>query len=179
MGRGSLAGPVMAAAVILHPNQPLVGLRDSKKLSQAHREWMDILIRKHAMAYAFGRAEVEEIADINILHASMLAMKRAIEQLPIMPQHVLVDGNRAPRISQPVTTIIKGDDSADCIAAASIIAKVLRDREMINMHQVYPEYGFNKHKGYATKEHIRAIKEHGVIHHHRRFFRPVREAMQG
>lgn len=179
VGRGSLAGPVMAAAVILHPDKPLSGLRDSKKLSPAHRERLDILIRKHAMAYAFGRAEVEEIADINILHASMLAMKRAIEQLPVTPQHVLVDGNRAPQISRPVTTIVKGDASEDCIAAASIIAKVLRDQEMINMHQAYPEYGFDKHKGYPTAEHIRAIKEHGAIHHHRRLFRPVREAMQG
>ncbi len=179
VGRGSLAGPVMAAAVILHPDKPMEGLRDSKKLSEARREQMDILIREQAIAYAFGRAEVDEIADINILHASLLAMKRAIEQLPTTPQHVLVDGNRAPQISQPVTTIVKGDDKEDCIAAASIIAKVLRDREMISMHQAYPQYGFDKHKGYATRRHIQAIKEHGVIRHHRRFFRPVREAMRG
>ena len=178
VGRGSLAGPVMAAAVILHPDRPVAGLRDSKKLSRIRREQIDPLIRERAMAYAIGRAEVDEITDINILHASMLAMKRAIEQLSITPEHVLIDGNRAPPIALPVTTIIKGDDKEDSIAAASIIAKVQRDREMNDIHRTHPQYGFNEHKGYPTKRHIQAIKEHGITRHHRPTYRPVREAMQ-
>ncbi len=178
VGRGSLAGPVMAAAVILHPDRPVAGLRDSKKLSRMRREQIDPLIRERAMAYAIGRAEVDEITDINILHASMLAMKRAIEQLSITPEHVLIDGNRAPLIALPVTTIIKGDDKEDSIAAASIIAKVQRDREMNDIHRTHPQYGFNEHKGYPTRRHIQAIKEHGITRHHRPTYRPVREAMQ-
>ena len=178
VGRGSLAGPVMAAAVILHPDRPVAGLRDSKKLSRMRREQIDPLIRERAMAYAIGRTEVDEITDINILHASMLAMKRAIEQLSITPEHVLIDGNRAPPIALPVTTIIKGDDKEDSIAAASIIAKVQRDREMNDIHRTHPQYGFNEHKGYPTKRHIQAIKEHGITRHHRPTYRPVREAMQ-
>lgn len=178
VGRGSLAGPVMAAAVILHPDRPVAGLRDSKKLSRMRREQIDPLIRERAMAYAFGRAEIDEISDINILHASLLAMKRAIEQLSVTPEHVLIDGNRAPPIALPVTTIIKGDDKEDSIAAASIIAKVQRDREMNDIHRAHPQYGFNEHKGYPTKRHIQAIKEHGITRHHRPTYRPVREAMQ-
>lgn len=177
VGRGPLAGPVIAAAVILDPENVIEGLRDSKKLSEKKRQQLDIVIREQAMAFAIGRAEVDEIDDINILHASMLAMQRAVEQLPVTPDHVYVDGNRAPQIAYPVTTIIKGDDKEDCIAAASIIAKVLRDREMVQMHAAFPVYGFDKHKGYPTKAHMQAIKEHGVTEHHRRSFRPVREAM--
>lgn len=178
VGRGPLAGPVIAAAVILDPDNPIEGLRDSKKLSEKKRVQLDVIIREKAKAFAIGRAEVDEIDDINILHASMLAMRRAVEQLDITPDHVLVDGNRAPDISYPVTPIVKGDDKEDCIAAASIIAKVLRDNEMLQMHEDYPVYGFDKHKGYPTKVHMQAIKEHGITQHHRQSFRPVREAMQ-
>lgn len=176
-GRGPLAGPVIAAAVILDPDNPVEGLKDSKKLSEKKREQLNIIIRKKAIAYATGYATVDEIDEMNILQASMLAMRRAVEQLPVSPDHVLVDGNQAPQIAYPVTPIIKGDDKENCIAAASIIAKVMRDQEMRYIHEEFSDYGFNKHKGYPTKLHIQAIKKYGVTRHHRRSFRPVREML--
>ena len=178
VGRGPLAGPVVAAAVILDPARPIEGLRDSKKLSSKKRDELDMIIRAQASSYALGRAEVEEIDRLNILQASLLAMQRAIDALHIQPDHALVDGNHAPSLKCRVTTIIKGDDTEDAIAAASIIAKVERDREMLMLHETYPEYGFDRHKGYPTKFHIEALREYGITDHHRRSFRPVRLAMK-
>lgn len=177
-GRGPLAGPVVAAAVILHPRRPIAGLRDSKKLSARQRENLAPLIRQRAVAYAFGRAEVDEIDTLNILQATLQAMRRAVLLLAPPPRRVLVDGNRAPRLDYPVTTIIGGDDIEPCIAAASILAKTRRDRDMLELHAAHPEYGFDAHKGYPTRQHIRALRAHGASRHHRRSFRPVREALQ-
>jgi len=177
VGRGPLAGPVVAAAVILDCNKPIEGLRDSKKLSEKKREHLAGLIQENALAYAYGRAEVNEIDDINILQASLLAMSRAVEALSTMPDHLLVDGNHLPRVKCPATPVIGGDDSEDCIAAASIIAKVKRDHEMIELHQQFPDYGFDRHKGYPTKYHIEALAQHGVTDHHRRSFGPVKKQL--
>lgn len=178
VGRGPLAGPVIAAAVILDPANPVAGLRDSKKLSEKQRNKLEICIKANALAYSYGRSEADEIDDINILQASLLAMSRAIDALTIDPDHVLVDGNRTPDTLYPVTAIIKGDDSEDCIAAASIIAKVKRDDEMKVMHESHPEYGFDRHKGYPTKLHLQALQEHGITKHHRRSFGPVKRLLQ-
>ncbi|MCW8963497.1 MAG: ribonuclease HII [Gammaproteobacteria bacterium] len=179
VGRGPLAGPVIAAAVILDPDNQIDGLRDSKKLTEKRRQQLSVIIQERAASFAFGRAEVEEIDELNILHASLLAMQRAVLALHIQPDHALVDGNRAPALSCSVTTIIKGDDKEDAIAAASIIAKVKRDQEMLDLHQSFPDYGFDRHKGYPTRLHIQALQQHGVTIHHRRSFRPVREALSG
>jgi len=175
VGRGPLAGPVIAAAVILDPARPIEGLKDSKKLSEKRRNELDLLIRTQALAFAIGRAEAEEIDRINILQASLLAMQRAIEALGEMPDRVLVDGIHAPLVRMPVETVIKGDSKIAEISAASIIAKVARDREMMQFNEVYPEYGFASHKGYPTRLHLEAIREHGVLPIHRKSFRPVRE----
>lgn len=178
VGRGPLAGPVIAAAVILDRNHPIDGLRDSKKLSEKRREYLMAEIKTHALAYSYGRAEVEEIDEINILQASLLAMSRAIESLHIQPDHVLVDGNHVPTVPFPVTSVIKGDDKEDCIAAASIIAKVKRDHEMLDLHLHHPDYGFDRHKGYPTQAHLRALQQFGVTTHHRRSFRPVKDLLE-
>lgn len=175
VGRGPLAGPVIAAAVILDPARPIDGLKDSKKLSEKRRNELDQVIRGQALAFAIGRAEAEEIDRINILQASLLAMKRAIEALEEMPDRVLVDGIHAPLVTMSVETIIKGDSKIAEISAASIIAKVARDREMMQFDEVYPEYGFASHKGYPTRLHLEAIRKHGVLPIHRKSFRPVRE----
>lgn len=177
VGRGPLAGPVVTAAVILDPRNPIPGLADSKKLTEKRREFLVPLIQKHALAWAMGRAEPEEIDELNILQASLLAMKRAVEALSISPEHVLVDGIHAPKLSCPVTTIIKGDQSEPAIAAASILAKVARDQEMVALDNVYPGYGFAKHKGYPTKQHQQALLSLGVTDIHRRSFGPVRAAL--
>lgn len=177
VGRGPLAGPVVTAAVILDPQNPIPGLADSKKLTEKRREFLVPLIQKHALAWAMGRAEPEEIDELNILQASLLAMKRAVEALSISPEHVLVDGIHAPKLSCPVTTIIKGDQSEPAIAAASILAKVARDQEMVALDNVYPGYGFAKHKGYPTKQHQQALLSLGVTDIHRRSFGPVRAAL--
>lgn len=177
VGRGPLAGPVIAAAVILDPDNPIIGLRDSKKLSEKKREELNTIIQNQAACFSFGRAEVDEIDRLNILQASLLAMQRAIEALDIQPDHALIDGNHAPTLDCEVTTIIKGDDKEDAIAAASIIAKVKRDREMLELHHQFPDYGFNRHKGYPTKYHLQALQEHGVSQHHRRSFRPVKDIL--
>jgi ribonuclease HII len=172
-GRGPLAGAVVAAAVILNPEKPIAGLADSKKLTEKQREKLFILIQERALAWAIGRAEVEEIDSLNILQASLLAMKRAVEALHIAPTLALVDGNCAPKLLCPVTTIIQGDQTEPAISAASILAKVTRDREMVLLDQQYPQYGFAKHKGYPTKAHIAALELHGITSFHRLSYAPV------
>ena len=173
VGRGPLAGPVVTAAVILDPNRPILGLADSKRLTEKSREILAATIKQDALAWAIGRAEPEEIDQLNILQATLLAMKRAVESLSIVPSHALVDGNQAPNLMCPVTTIIKGDQTEPAIAAASIIAKVSRDKEMILMEEYFPGYGFAKHKGYPTKIHQDALMKLGVSEIHRRSFKPV------
>ena len=178
VGRGPLAGPVVTAAVILDPNNPIDGLNDSKKLSAKKREALAIEIMDKALAYSYGRAEIDEIDDINILHATMLAMQRAVAGLSVKPTLVLVDGNRAPDFSIPAEAIIKGDGKIAEISAASIIAKVLRDNEMCEMDRLYPGYGFSGHKGYPTKAHLSALESLGICPIHRRSFAPVRKQLK-
>ncbi len=173
VGRGPLAGPVVAAAVILDPAQPIEGLADSKKLSETKRNKLDIEIREKALSWSLGRAEIEEIDDINILHASLLAMRRAVEGLAIQPEHAQIDGNRCPELNCSSEAIIKGDQKVACISAASIIAKVARDSEMLEMDIKYPGYGFASHKGYPTKVHMQALLDLGITPIHRRSFSPV------
>lgn len=177
VGRGPLAGDVVAAAVMLDPARQIHGLADSKKLSPARREAMFGLIHENARAVSVGRATVAEIDRINILQASLLAMKRAVEALAEQPEYVLVDGNRLPRWQYRAQAVVKGDALFDCISAASIVAKVTRDREMQEMAQRYPEYGFGQHKGYPTAAHLQALAEHGACAAHRRSYAPVREAL--
>ncbi|MCX4194061.1 ribonuclease HII [Methylophaga sp. OBS1] len=177
VGRGPLAGPVVTAAVILDPDNPIHGLADSKKLTEKRRELLEPLIKEKALAWSLGRAEPVEIDELNILQASLLAMKRAVESLTITPQHVLVDGIHAPALNCSVTTVIKGDQSEPAIAAASILAKVARDREMVELEALYPGYGFAKHKGYPTKQHQQALLELGVTDIHRRSFSPVQMSL--
>ena len=178
VGRGPLAGAVVAAAVILDPENPIIGLRDSKKLSEKQRDILYDEIQSKSLAHAIGRAEVEEIDEINILQASLLAMKRAILALTVIPEHVLIDGNRCPDCDLPMTAVIKGDDRVDVIAAASILAKVSRDRELMVLDEVYPGYGLGKHKGYPTKKHITALQTLGVTDIHRRSFGPVKKILE-
>lgn len=177
-GRGPIAGPVVAAAVILDPEYPIVGVTDSKKLSEKKRLLLSEDIKAHALYWAIAQCDVEEIDHLNILHASMLAMTRAVAALPVAPEHVLVDGNRLPKLDVPATAIIKGDASEACISAASILAKVERDRQMVEWHQRYPVYDFAKHKAYPTAQHLQLIREHGVTAIHRRSFKPVRDVLQ-
>jgi ribonuclease HII len=177
VGRGPLAGPVVAAAVILDPNNPITGLADSKKLTEKRRERLDMEIREKALCWALGRAEVDEIDQLNILHASMLAMKRAVESLSMLPHHALIDGNRCPSLSCSAEAIVGGDAIVPAISAASILAKVARDREMVDLDLVYPGYGLAKHKGYPTKVHIEALQAIGVSPIHRRSFGPVRRLL--
>ena len=178
-GRGPLAGPVYAAAVILNDSRLIAGLADSKKLSEKRRDKLALEIRQHALAWAIAEASVEEIDEINILRASLLAMRRAVEALPIRPQEVLVDGLYCPDTGLPSRAIVKGDSSVAAISAASILAKTARDAAMLALHERYPQYGFDGHKGYPTAAHIAALKLHGVSDVHRRSFRPVRELLQG
>lgn len=173
-GRGPLAGPVFAACVILGPKHGLVDLADSKQLSEKKREYFAAQIKEHALAWAVASASVEEIDRLNILQATLLAMKRAIAQLPVMPDSVLIDGSHAPKIRIPVNTIIKGDALIAEIAAASILAKTARDAEMMEHHLLFPQYGFDRHKGYPTKEHIAALERHGATKIHRQSFSPVK-----
>ncbi len=177
VGRGPLAGPVIASAVILDEAHPIAGLADSKTLTEKRREALAIQIRQHAVAFALGRADVEEIDKINILQASLLAMQRAVEQLPIAPHHVLVDGKDCPQITCTVEAIIQGDKTVPAISAASIIAKVARDQEMRDMDRLYPGYGFAAHKGYPTRVHQEALQRLGVTPIHRRTFAPVRKIL--
>jgi len=175
VGRGPLAGPVVAAAVILDPEKPIPGLADSKKISEKKREKLFEIIQRDALAWHIARAEVEEIDRLNILHASLLAMKRAVEGLQPSAAYVLVDGNRCPELSMPCEAVVKGDARVACISAASILAKVARDREMVALDAKYPGYGLAKHKGYPTKSHVEALRELGVQPIYRRSFRPVSE----
>jgi ribonuclease HII len=175
VGRGPLAGDVMAAAVILDSRQPIKGLADSKKLSEAQREQLYGEICGKALCWSVARASVAEIDEINILQASLLAMRRAVEAMCHQPEHVLVDGNRLPRWRYVSEAIVQGDGRVPAIAAASIIAKVTRDREMVALDAVYPGYGFAKHKGYGTKMHLTALQSLGATPIHRRSFAPVRE----
>jgi len=178
-GRGPLAGPVYAAAVILDPAHPITGLADSKKLSPARREVLALAIRERALAYAVARAEVEEIDRINILQASLLAMVRAVLGLSIAPQLVLVDGNRCPiGLPYPLRAIIKGDATEPAISAASILAKVARDAVMLDLDTVWPGYGFARHKGYPTADHLAALARLGPCPEHRRSFAPVRAVLR-
>ena len=177
VGRGPLIGAVVAAAVVLPENHGIIGLADSKKLSAKRRELLAEEIRDVAVDWAVTEASHLEIDEINILHASMLAMKRAVEQLSCPIDKVLVDGNRLPDLSLPAEAIIKGDSKIEAISAASIIAKVARDQMMLELHQQHPEYGFDRHKGYPTKLHFEMLKKYGVLEQHRRSFRPVRKAL--
>lgn len=172
-GRGPLAGPVVAAAVILDPDNPIAGLNDSKKLSAKRREALAIEIRAKALAWAVAEASVEEIDQINILQASMLAMQRAVALLQIPPTHALIDGNRCPKLSCSAQAIIGGDGKVASIAAASILAKTVRDAGMLLLHAAYPLYGFDRHMGYPTALHLAALHEHGVSPVHRRSYAPV------
>ncbi len=178
VGRGPLAGPVVAAAVILDPKNPIDGLADSKKLSKKQREKLYDEIKSKALAWSIARAEATEIDELNILQASLVAMSRAVAALPISPEHVLVDGNKLPEINCSAEAIIKGDEKIPAISAASIIAKVARDREMDEMDIEYPGYGFSKHSGYPTKIHLQALQELGVTPIHRRSFGPVRRQLE-
>ncbi len=173
VGRGPLFGPVVAAAVILDPRRPIEGLKDSKKLSEKKREALYELIHLNAMAYGIGRAEAHEIDEINILQASLLAMKRAVLALSITPEFIAIDGNYCLDLSLPMQAIVKGDDLVPAISAASILAKVTRDREIIAFDKIYPQYGLASHKGYPTKAHLEAIAEHGVTADYRKSFKPV------
>ncbi|GIU52195.1 ribonuclease HII [Shewanella sp. KT0246] len=173
VGRGPLVGDVVTAAVILDPNNPITGLNDSKKLTEKRREALYIEIIDKALAISVGRASPIEIDKINILHATMLAMQRAVSGLSIQPERVLVDGNRSPDFGIQSHAIIKGDGLVAAISAASIIAKVTRDREMAELDARYPQYGFANHKGYPTKAHFEALETHGVLDEHRKSFKPV------
>lgn len=177
VGRGPLAGPVVAAAVILDPARPIPGLADSKKLTERRREILDEQIRECALAWSLGRAEVAEIDTLNILQASLLAMQRAVAALPVAPRHALVDGNRLPRLDCSAEAIVGGDNSQPCISAASIIAKVARDREMRDLDVRYPGYGLARHKGYPTRVHLLALNELGASEIHRRSFAPVKKIL--
>lgn len=176
-GRGPLAGPVCAAAVILDDASPIAGLADSKKLSERQREQLAPLIRERALAWAVAYAEVEEIDQLNILQATLLAMRRAVLALPVKPGQVLVDGLYCPQTGIPSQAIVKGDSKVAAISAASILAKTARDELMLRLHEQYPHYGFAVHKGYPTAAHLAALREHGASQMHRRSFRPVRELL--
>jgi ribonuclease HII len=174
-GRGPLAGPVVAAAVVLDRTRVIQGLDDSKRLSAGRRVALESQIIERALCWSVATATVEEIDRINILQATLLAMQRAVEGLATTPQRVLVDGNRCPALACPAQAVIGGDARIAAISAASILAKVSRDREMNRLHQLYPAYGFDRHKGYPTREHLAALRERGPSPVHRRSFRPVRE----
>lgn len=173
-GRGPLAGPVVAAAVILDPQRPIDGLNDSKKLSAARRERLATMIREQAIAWSVAEASVEEIDSLNILHATMLAMQRAVAGLAVRPRRALIDGNRCPALEVPAEAVVKGDGSVAAIAAASILAKTVRDAGMAELDARYPGYGFLQHMGYPTAQHLDALVRLGATPVHRRSFGPVR-----
>lgn len=177
-GRGPLAGPVFAAAVILDPKRPIEGLRDSKKLTAERRDELAPRIREHAIAWAIAECSCEEIDHLNILHATMLAMRRAVEALATMPTIALIDGNRCPPMEVRAHAIVEGDDKVHAISAASILAKTARDAALVALHQQYPQYGFDQHKGYSTPLHLERLRAHGPSPVHRRSFAPVRELLQ-
>lgn len=175
-GRGPLAGSVVSAAVILNPEYPIKGLADSKKLSAKRREALYEIIVNHSLSWGVGRCEVEEIDQLNILNATMLSMQRAVAALSISPDKIQVDGNRCPEFVYPVEAIVKGDQKVAEISAASIIAKVTRDREMLKLHAEYPQFGFDKHKGYPTAYHKQMLDQHGPAACHRMSYKPVQLA---
>ena len=177
-GRGPLCGPVVAAAVILDPARPIEGLADSKKLSEAARERLAPLIRERALAWAIAEASVAEIDRLNILHATMLAMQRAVLALGLAPGEVLIDGNRCPQLPYPARAIVKGDATEPSISAASILAKTARDAAMRELDAQWPQYGLAAHKGYPTAAHLAALEVHGVQAFHRRSFAPVRKQLE-
>ena len=177
VGRGPLCGDVVTAAVILDPNKPIEGLTDSKKLSEKKREALFDIIKQNALAWCVARASVDEIDELNILHATMLAMQRAVAGLNIKPNYVLVDGNRCPNFGIRTQAVVKGDLLVAEISAASILAKVTRDREMVELDKLYPQYGLAKHKGYPTKDHLNAIELHGVNHLYRKSFAPIKRLL--
>ncbi len=178
-GRGPLAGPVFAACVILNPERNIDGLADSKLISAKKRGCLAIAIKKYARAWAVSSASVTEIERLNISQASLLAMKRAVERLVIIPDMILVDGKFCPQMDKPVRAIVKGDRLIPEISAASILAKTARDEEMLAIHQRFPLYGFDQHKGYPTKKHIAALQTYGVSEVHRQKFAPVKAAIRG
>ncbi|HAU5444588.1 TPA: ribonuclease HII [Cronobacter sakazakii] len=177
VGRGPLVGAVVTAAVILDPLKPIVGLADSKKLSEKRRLALFDEIKEKAIAWSLGRAEPHEIDELNILHATMLAMQRAVAGLAVTPEYVLIDGNRCPALPMPSMAVVKGDSRVAEISAASILAKVTRDAEMAELDLTFPQYGFAQHKGYPTAIHLERLAEHGATAHHRRSFAPVRRAL--
>lgn len=177
VGRGPLVGAVVTAAVILDPTHPIIGLNDSKKLSEKRRLALFSEIQEKALAWSLGRAEPHEIDELNILHATMLAMQRAVAGLKIPPEYVLIDGNRCLSLPMPSMAVVKGDSRVAEISAASIIAKVTRDAEMTALDLTYPQYGFAQHKGYPTAFHLEKLAEHGATEHHRRSFGPVKRAL--
>ena len=177
VGRGPLCGPVVTAAVILDPARPIAGLNDSKKLTEARREQLFVEIQQKALAWSIGRAEVEEIDRLNILQATFLAMQRAVAGLAVTPKLALIDGNRCPKLEVPCAPVVKGDSKVPEIAAASILAKVTRDREMAVLDAQYPGYGIAGHKGYPTPAHLAALKRLGPTPIHRRSFAPVRQLL--
>jgi ribonuclease HII len=177
-GRGPLAGPVMAAAVILDPAHPIAGLRDSKKLSEAKRDLLAIEIKKYALAWAVAECSEQEIDEINILQASLLAMRRAVEALAVTPTLALIDGNRCPQMQVRSEAIVKGDDKVAAISAASILAKTARDHRLAELHLVYPQYALDQHKGYPTALHLARLREHGVSPIHRKSYAPVKALLK-
>lgn len=177
-GRGPLVGAVVASAVILNPDFPISGLNDSKKLSEKKREKLEVEIKRYSLSWAIGRADVEEIDELNILQASLLAMRRAVESLHVAPGLVLVDGNRIPDgLEIPAEARVQGDATVAEISAASILAKTARDREMVELDKRYPQYGFAKHKGYPTKQHMEALQQFGITKEHRKSFGPVKKLL--
>ncbi|MBU2862403.1 ribonuclease HII [Reinekea forsetii] len=179
VGRGPLAGDVVTAAVILDENKPIVGLNDSKKLSEKNRQALAEEIKEKALCYCIARASVKEIDELNILQATLLAMARAVNGLAVKPDFCQIDGNKIPKgLPCPAEAIVKGDGKIAAISAASILAKVTRDHELIELHQRHPQYGFNQHKGYGTVQHLAAIKKFGVIDEHRRSFAPIRNQLE-
>ncbi|HDS1238116.1 ribonuclease HII [Pluralibacter gergoviae] len=177
VGRGPLVGAVVTAAVILDPARPIIGLNDSKKISEKRRLALFDEIKEKALCWSLGRAEPCEIDELNILHATMLAMQRAVAGLSVKPEYVLIDGNRCPALPVPSMAVVKGDSRVAEISAASILAKVTRDAEMAALDLTFPEYGFAKHKGYPTPFHLEKLALHGATEHHRRSFGPVKRAL--
>ncbi|AFJ48245.1 ribonuclease HII [Shimwellia blattae] len=178
VGRGPLVGAVVTAAVILDPARPIAGLADSKALSEKRRLALYDEIKEKALAWSLGRAEPQEIDRLNILHATMLAMQRAVAALPVVPEYVLIDGNRCPALPVPAMAVVKGDSRVAEISAASILAKVTRDAEMAALDKQFPEYGFARHKGYPTAFHLEQLAHYGATAHHRRSFGPVRRVLE-
>jgi len=178
-GRGPLVGNVVAAAVILDPARPIYGLDDSKKLNAARREQLAAEIRERALAWQIASVNHHDIDRLNILHATLYAMQQAVAALTMVPDHVFIDGNRCPALGVAATAVIKGDARVAAISAASILAKVERDAQMDALHAAYPQYGFDKHKGYPTKAHIQALEEFGVCPEHRRSYGPVKRILAG